>query len=115
MIELLNTDCMEYMRDLEDNAFDLAIVDPPYRDSNDPTRTMRLAGSMDTIVGRLEELEKAVDDAKAAARAAWDAYANALNNGVTVAWAAYDAYNTAYYAYWKARRELKAYKKEHKL
>ena len=52
MIELLNTDCMEYMRDLEDNAFDLAIVDPPYRDSNDPTRTMRLAGSMDTIVGR---------------------------------------------------------------
>ena len=30
MIELLNVDCMEYMRDLEDNAFDLAIVDPPY-------------------------------------------------------------------------------------
>jgi site-specific DNA-methyltransferase (adenine-specific) len=30
MIELLNTDCMEYMKGLEDNAFDLAIVDPPY-------------------------------------------------------------------------------------
>ncbi|WP_286237967.1 DNA-methyltransferase [Neptuniibacter halophilus] len=30
MIELLNVDCMEYMRSLEDNAFDLAIVDPPY-------------------------------------------------------------------------------------
>ena len=30
MIELLNTDCMEYMRGLEDNAFELAIVDPPY-------------------------------------------------------------------------------------
>lgn len=29
-IELLNTDCMDYMRDLPDNAFDLAIVDPPY-------------------------------------------------------------------------------------
>jgi site-specific DNA-methyltransferase (adenine-specific) len=29
-IELLNTDCMEYMKGLEDNAFDLAIVDPPY-------------------------------------------------------------------------------------
>ena len=29
-IEILNTDCMDYMRDLEDNAFDLAIVDPPY-------------------------------------------------------------------------------------
>ena len=104
MIELLNTDCMEYMRDLEDNAFDLAIVDPPYRDSNDPTRTMRLAGSMDTIVGRLEELEKAVDDAKAAARAAWDAY-----GAYSDAWdAALDAYN-------KAKQELEDYKKEHKL
>lgn len=30
MIELLNTDCMEYMAGCEDNAFDLAIVDPPY-------------------------------------------------------------------------------------
>lgn len=29
-IELLNIDCMEYMRDQPDNAFDLAIVDPPY-------------------------------------------------------------------------------------
>ena len=30
MIEMLNMDCMEYMRGLEDNAFELAIVDPPY-------------------------------------------------------------------------------------
>jgi site-specific DNA-methyltransferase (adenine-specific) len=30
MLELLNIDCMEYMAGLEDNAFDLAIVDPPY-------------------------------------------------------------------------------------
>lgn len=30
MIELNNIDCMEYMAGLEDNAFDLAIVDPPY-------------------------------------------------------------------------------------
>lgn len=30
MIELLNIDCMEYMRDLPDKTFDLAIVDPPY-------------------------------------------------------------------------------------
>mgnify|MGYP003462805879 CR=1 FL=1 len=30
MIELLNIDCMEYMRTLPDNSFDLAIVDPPY-------------------------------------------------------------------------------------
>ncbi len=30
MVELLHTDCMEYMKELEDNAFDLAICDPPY-------------------------------------------------------------------------------------
>ena len=30
MIELHNVDCMEYMKGLKDNAFDLAIVDPPY-------------------------------------------------------------------------------------
>lgn len=31
-IELLHTDCIEYMATLPDNAFDLAIVDPPYFD-----------------------------------------------------------------------------------
>jgi len=30
MIELFNMDCMEYMKGCEDNAFELAIVDPPY-------------------------------------------------------------------------------------
>jgi len=29
-VELLNVDCMEYMATQPDNAFDLAIVDPPY-------------------------------------------------------------------------------------
>ena len=29
-VELLHVDCMEYMKGCEDNAFDLAIVDPPY-------------------------------------------------------------------------------------
>jgi len=29
-IELLHMDCMEYMKDCEDNVFDLIIVDPPY-------------------------------------------------------------------------------------
>ena len=29
-IEILNIDCMEYMKDIPDNYFDLAIVDPPY-------------------------------------------------------------------------------------
>lgn len=31
-IELLNIDCMEYMKCLPDKYFDLAIVDPPYKD-----------------------------------------------------------------------------------
>lgn len=30
MIELLNCDCMEYMKAVPDKHFDLAIVDPPY-------------------------------------------------------------------------------------
>jgi site-specific DNA-methyltransferase (adenine-specific) len=30
-IELLNMDCMEYMANCPDKAFDLAIVDPPYK------------------------------------------------------------------------------------
>jgi len=30
VIELLNIDCMEYMKGCEDNAFDLCIVDPQY-------------------------------------------------------------------------------------
>ena len=30
MIELLNVDCMDYMKGLEDKAFNLACVDPPY-------------------------------------------------------------------------------------
>jgi len=30
MIEIHNIDCMEYMKGLDDNAFELAICDPPY-------------------------------------------------------------------------------------
>ena len=30
MIEILNADCMDIMKDLKGNEFDLAIVDPPY-------------------------------------------------------------------------------------
>ena len=34
-IELHNIDCMEYMRTCEENAFELAIVDPPYTNNAD--------------------------------------------------------------------------------
>jgi site-specific DNA-methyltransferase (adenine-specific) len=42
MIDLLNIDCMEYMKGLEDNAFDLAIVDPPYSWNSGNAFTSRL-------------------------------------------------------------------------
>lgn len=33
-ITLVHGDCMDYMRGLPDNAFDLAVVDPPYGSGN---------------------------------------------------------------------------------
>jgi site-specific DNA-methyltransferase (adenine-specific) len=45
-------DCLQALKEYEDNAFDLAIVDPPYRDNKDnaPARGMRtLGGGMDNF------------------------------------------------------------------
>lgn len=46
-----NMDCMEFMKSLPDKAFDLAVVDPPYRDQaeNQPTKDMRKSGKMDSF------------------------------------------------------------------
>ena len=43
MIELINDDCMNIMSSYDDQHFDLAIIDPPYRDAkdNDPNQWMR--------------------------------------------------------------------------
>lgn len=49
---ILNIDCIEYMSSLPDKYFDLAVVDPPYRDENHPTKNMRKNGSMKTLEGR---------------------------------------------------------------
>jgi len=48
VIELLNMDCMEYMRGLKDKAFDLAIVDPPYsfNSGNDFTSRLKRYGDL---------------------------------------------------------------------
>lgn len=51
MIELnqiIHADCMDIMKDIPDKYFELAIVDPPYRDSidNSPTEIMRKKGGM---------------------------------------------------------------------
>ena len=51
-MKLYNEDCLPAMLKMEDNYFDLAIVDPPYRDSNQPTKDMRASGSMKTLEGR---------------------------------------------------------------
>ena len=43
---------MALMARYPDNYFELAIVDPPYRDENAPTKDMRKNGQMETIQGR---------------------------------------------------------------
>lgn len=49
-----NMDCMQGMKEFPDNYFDLAIVDPPYRDmaDNQPTKDMRSAGTMEKFGNR---------------------------------------------------------------
>jgi len=46
---LYNQDCLPAMKEFPDNYFDLAIVDPPYRDAseNQPTKDMRANGTME--------------------------------------------------------------------
>lgn len=44
--EVYNMDCMEYMKSIPDKYFELAIVDPEYRDENQPDKSMRKKGSM---------------------------------------------------------------------
>ena len=54
-IEITNEDNMALMARYPDNYFDLAIVDPPYRDENQPTKDMRNNGSMKSLEGRPSE------------------------------------------------------------
>ena len=49
---ITNEDNMKLMARYPDNHFDLAIVDPPYRDENQPTKDMRANGSMKSLEGR---------------------------------------------------------------
>jgi site-specific DNA-methyltransferase (adenine-specific) len=41
-----NRDCMEAMKEFKDKHFELAIVDPEYRDDNQPDKNMRKSGTM---------------------------------------------------------------------
>ena len=51
-ITITNEDCMGLLKRTPDNYYDLSIVDPPYRDINQPTKDMRLNGSMKSLEGR---------------------------------------------------------------
>jgi len=51
-VKLYNVDCMDYMATCKENEFDLAVVDPPYRDENQPDQWMRSNGSMKSLQGR---------------------------------------------------------------
>lgn len=54
-----NMDCMEYMRSLPDNAFDLAVVDPPYGIEKGFSATSRIQkyGQMETVNDRKPTVE----------------------------------------------------------
>ncbi len=52
MLTITNEDNMALMARYPDKYFDLAIVDPPYRDTNQPTKDMRNSGSMKSLEGR---------------------------------------------------------------
>jgi len=53
--EVYNMDCVEFMKQYPDNHWELAIVDPPYRDDNQPTKDMRKNGQMKTLEGRPQQ------------------------------------------------------------
>lgn len=68
-IRFENADCMERLRNIPDKAFDLAIVDPPYRDAKDnaPFQQMRAASSnkelfktppIDELLSEIERVSK---------------------------------------------------------
>ena len=50
--KLYNDDCVKVMKTFEDNSFDLAIADPPYRDENQQDQKMRVHGDMKDFGGK---------------------------------------------------------------
>ena len=51
-------DCMEFMKGVPDKYYELAIIDPPYRDTNQPTKEMR-----DKVNGSMKNFGKKPDEA----------------------------------------------------
>ncbi len=52
MKEFINGDCMDHLSFYPDEHFDLAIIDPEYRDENQPTQQMRAKGDMNKWQGK---------------------------------------------------------------
>lgn len=53
-VKLIHGDCMEYLRSLSDNAFDLAVVDPPYGDGGSELKGAicgRFCGKFENFMG----------------------------------------------------------------
>lgn len=48
--EVYNMDCIEYMRSLPDNAFDIAVCDPPYGKGNDDSLVAGGGGRKDSDI-----------------------------------------------------------------
>ena len=61
MIDLILDDCMNVMKDYEDNHFDLAIVDPPYG-INAAKMTMGKGSRNDTKKNKLKDWDNAIPD-----------------------------------------------------
>lgn len=55
-LNITNEDNMALMARYPDKYFELAIVDPPYRDANDPTMDMKKSGTMKPLEGRPTQL-----------------------------------------------------------
>jgi site-specific DNA-methyltransferase (adenine-specific) len=63
MIDLKNIDCIEYMATLDDNAFDLAIVDPPYGINFDGNTTVKgKGGKANTFSNKQHHAKKGWDN-----------------------------------------------------
>ena len=65
--EVYNMDCIEYMRSLPDNAFDIAVCDPPYGKGNDDSLAVGGGGRFGQLFKRyyspVEQVQRREDDA----------------------------------------------------
>lgn len=99
----LNVDCMEYMSQLEDNTFDLAIVDPPYGIGKDWKKRNKGAVFADTTYDNATRPTKIYfDELKRVSKHqiifGWNYYADILGNtNYLIIWDKMSANNTVFH------------------